>query len=269
MTSWQKAIKYIAIAIAVLLIVNIFGGIVFAVSSISVLFNGSDDLIGEVQTYTVSDGITSLKLELGACALEIKTGDEFTVESNYKYLTVKESGDKLTVSEQKKYWKNYPSDLSVVICIPEGYVFDKADIITGAGRVSVESFSSEKLKLTLGAGEVNISSLNISDDTEIDGGVGQIRITDSTVYDLDFDMGIGAVDFEGYILGESDIDCGIGQAQITLLGSENDYRIDAENGIGKISVNAEKNGKYYGNGSNEIDISGGIGEITVDFKAID
>lgn len=269
MTSWQKAIKYVAIALAIFIAVRILGAVFFGLSAITAFLNGNESLVGEVQTYSVSNGITSLKLELGACALEIKTGDEFTVESNYKYLTVKESGDKLTVSEQKKFWKNYPSDLSVVICIPEGYVFDKADITTGAGRVSVERFSAEKLKLTLGAGEVNISSLNISGNTEIDGGVGQIRITDSSVYDLDFDMGIGAVDFEGYILGESDIDCGIGQAQITLLGSENDYCIDAENGIGQISVDAVKNGKYYGNGSNEIDISGGIGEITVDFKAID
>ena len=100
---------------------------------------------------------------------------------------------------------------------------------------------------------------------DIDGGAGNIKIADSTVNSLDLDMGVGKLGLEAYITGNSEIDFGIGKATLTLLGEAEDYRLRMDKGIGAVSFNGEdmKNGTYYGNGQNSLDMSGGIGEVTI------
>lgn len=85
MTSVQKVIKYCAIGFAILLIVNIIFGILWAVGSLSGFLgltvntdiNKNMEIIGTEQS-----NINSLDIELGFTSLEIKRGNEFKVESN-------------------------------------------------------------------------------------------------------------------------------------------------------------------------------------------
>ena len=52
MTSWQKAIKYLAMAFALFLIVSILSGIFGALGLVSNVFDG-EDALGEMKTYSV------------------------------------------------------------------------------------------------------------------------------------------------------------------------------------------------------------------------
>ena len=103
MTSWQKAVKYLAIAFAVFLAVCIIGGIVTALSSLSLIF-GSKNIVGEMQVYNISNEVTDLKIDISAADLEIITGDTMKVESNHKYLSAEVQDGRLTIKEQKKIW---------------------------------------------------------------------------------------------------------------------------------------------------------------------
>lgn len=62
----------------------------------------------------------------------------------------------------------------------------------------------------------------------------------------------------------------LGAAHITLIGSENDYRIELDKGLGDARINGESvsDGAVRGNGANSIDVEGGIGEIRIDFSEI-
>ena len=99
MTAVQKVIKYCAIAFAIFLIVSIFSGIIGAVSGLSFVFGGSKDAVGEMKTFAIDGEVSILDIDLSAAQLEIRTGKEFSVESNHKYLNVKNAEGTLTVNE--------------------------------------------------------------------------------------------------------------------------------------------------------------------------
>lgn len=266
MTSWQKAIKYIAIAFAIFLIVSIIGGIMSAVGIIGG-FIDSDATADNIKTYTVSQDITQLEIDINAADFTVTVGDEFKVESNLKDLTVKDSGRVLTIVENKKWGRDY-NNAVLTLYVPENFVFQKAEIETGAGRVTVDSLSADKLSLELGAGEVKIDELNATEKVEIDGGAGKITIDGGQLHNLDFDMGVGECNITSAILGNSELDCGVGAANITLVGSADDYKIYTSKGIGNVTVDGQsaRDENTYGDGENKIELNCGIGEVKVCFE---
>ena len=54
---------------------------------------------------------------------------------------------------------------------------------------------------------------------------------------------------------------------INLIGTEDNYKIKSEKGLGNVTINNEKikSNTYYGNGTNQIEISGGIGSISINY----
>lgn len=268
MTPWQKAIKYCAIGLAVILCVSIIGGILSAVGLFGGLFTG-DGVLDEAKVYSVSQDILSLEIKVNAADLEIRFGDKFSVESNLEYLTVEEKDGTLEINENtKNTWGVTYNDASLIVYMPSGYSLNNVKIVTGAGRFSVDSLSAEKMHLELGAGEVDIEELNVSSSADIDGGAGEITIRGGVVNNLDLDMGVGELDLTSALLGKNELDYGIGEASLTLIGTQDDYRITFDKGIGSATIDGEdmKDGGVYGNGASSIDISGGVGEVSIEFK---
>ena len=89
MTELQKVIKYLAIALAVFLIVSIVGGAVSVVRLVAGLFD-RDSATADFISYSVSGEFHSLDIEIGVADLNIREGEAFSVESNLKHLRVKE-----------------------------------------------------------------------------------------------------------------------------------------------------------------------------------
>ena len=81
-------------------------------------------------------------------------------------------------------------------------------------------------------------------------------------------MGVGQLNLTAALTGNCSLDSGVGEMNVTLLGNKEDYKLDLEKGIGNISVDGDNisgNGNI-GNGTNEVEIHGGIGAINVKFK---
>ena len=158
--------------------------------------------------------------------------------------------------------------IQVILTIPTGTEFRKADISTGAGTFTVEELSAQRLRLNLGAGEVKIASLSASGSALIDGGAGEITIDGGSLNNLDFDMGVGEVSLTSRITGDSEIDYGVGQLNLTLLGKLDDYCIRLDKGIGEARLDGQKmyDDSVYGNGMNAIEIDGGVGELKIEFQ---
>lgn len=266
MTTFQKVIKYLAIAFAIFLTVSIFGGILGAVGMLEGLFT-NDAVLDDMKTYTVSEQITSLKVNINAADFTIKQADSFFVESNLKYLTVEENNGVLTIQETNKLNGKY-SDAALTLGIPKEFVFERANIITGAGRLTVDFLSAETLNLEFGAGEVRIDSLIAASRADIDGGAGKITIAGGSLNNLDLDMGVGQLNLTSAVLGNSEFDLGVGETNIVLIGSKDDYEIDVEKGIGNITFDGKTVSGFVssGSGNNRIEISGGIGAINLSFK---
>ena len=268
MTTLQKVIKYLAIALAVFLAVSIIGGVLGAVGLFGGLFAG-DAVSEDMKTYCVTSEIRNLDIQINAADLYIKEGDTFSVQSNLKYLRVEGKGDILTIKETKKLGGTYNGAV-LTVYVPAGTVFDNTNLATGAGRLTIENLSSGTLDFELGAGDVSIASLVATKSADIEGGAGRITISGGTLKDLDLEMGVGQLNLTSALTGECRLDLGVGESNITLIGNKDDYRLDLEKGLGNISVDGKNVADYgsSGNGANKVEINGGIGSIHVDFTEL-
>ena len=80
MTTIQKVIKYLAIALAIFLTVSIIGGILGALGVVG-LFSKKDAVAEELTTYSDFSEIRNLDIEINAADFYIKEGNVFSVES--------------------------------------------------------------------------------------------------------------------------------------------------------------------------------------------
>lgn len=266
MTAAQKAIKYLAVAFAVFLIVSIFGGIFSAVGYLFGVFE-EDGVTEDITVYTVSSDVTALKIEISAANLSIKTGDRFSVESNLKYLTVEEKNGTLILEDRKKNGLRFDNPV-LTLYVPKDTLFAQADITTGAGRLQADVLSAEHLNLTLGAGEVKIDKLSAQTSADIEGGTGAITILDGSLTDLQLEMGVGQLNLTAALYGTCEMQLGVGETDIKVLRARELYRINVEKGIGSISIDGEtvRDDTKLGDGDDSIEIEGGIGAIKLQFS---
>lgn len=268
MSGLQKTIKYLAIAFAIYLVFNIITGIMYGVSFIGHIFQNDDKVISEkFDSIKINENTLLLDINVASSSIIIKNGDTFKAETNNKYIESKQDKNKLYIKERKHNLFNYDKNSELIIYIPNDFIFDGINLETGAGKVNIESLSSKILYLDLGAGKVTINNLNVLEEAEIDGGAGEITITDSDIHNLDLEMGIGKLSLTSKLTGNSKIDSGIGKIDLFLLGTIDDYSITLDKGLGNATIDGDDmvNNKEYGNGFHRIDIDGGIGSIDIDF----
>ena len=265
MTTAQKIIKYLAMAFAIFLSISIIGGICSALFSVSSILSGNTAY--EMTEHAVGNNFTSLKVDISAAELEIKTGEKFGIETNHRYLTYKEKGGSLEINETKPFFASH-NGMKIILTIPEKTVFDRADICTGAGSVSIDELLTKSLKIDLGAGELIVERLDASDTAEINGGAGSLTVNDGYLRNADIDMGIGELNLTSELDGKSSIDYGVGETKLVLKGSSNDYKIEIDKGIGEARIDGMQmsDDSVYGSGSRQIEIDGGVGELNITFR---
>lgn len=270
MSTFQKVIKYLALAFALFLVVSIFTGIFSAVYSLGNVFDGNQDAsITEMSEKELDAKDTkALMIDLGAAGLEIKTGEQLKAETNNSDITIKQDGDVLQIKEKSHNWFQTSNRSKVVVYIPKDMEFDKVGINSGAGEITVESLITEVLDLDLGAGEVNIDYLEVKKAADMDGGAGETTIRSGSLCNLELDMGVGATKVSTRLSGDCDLDLGIGELALTILGDKADYTIEVNKGVGEYTIDGEKihDNEKIGNGTNYLQLDGGIGEVKVEFQ---
>ena len=269
MTTFQKVIKYLAMAFAIFLSVSIISGICSALFTVANLFGANTE--SEIVNQSIGTDFTSISINLSAAELEIKTGDKFDVATNYKYLKCEEKDDILKISETRKLFTSHPKGMKVILTVPQDKIFDYVDIRAGAGTVTVDELSSNMLNIDLGAGELTAQRLDALYNAEFDGGAGSVTINGGRLNNADIDMGVGELNLTSELSGKSSIDYGIGETNLVLIGEEDDYKIELDKSIGEAWLAGKKMGddSVYGAGENYIEIDGGIGELSITFKAKD
>ncbi len=272
MTTTQKIIKYLATAFAVFLTVSIIGGILGAIGLIS-LFSSGEDITGEMQTYSVSSGIREIDVTIKAADIHIKEGKSFSVESNLKNLKIEEKNGHLTIKDTTKlnfsFFSTKNTDSVLTLYIPEKTVLNKIKLTTGAGKLTVDNLSAENINFELGAGAVRIDNLVATKSADIEGGAGQITISDGAIKNMNLKMGIGQLNLTSDLSGNCRLNSGVGKVNVTLLGDKDDYMLNTQKGLGNISIDGKDisdNNNNIGNGTNKIKIQGGIGAINVNFE---
>ena len=262
---------------AIFLGVFTIGGILGAVEIIDEFVDSSieensivNTVVEDMKSYEMSSDIYELDIEIGAADFKIEQGGSFLVESNLKNLTVEERQGCLSVkeiTEYKFYVANSYEDAALTIYIPEEAEFKEVELSCGAGRLTIDRLCSESLEFELGAGDVSIGELTATKYADIQGGAGRITISGGMLRNLDLEMGVGQMNLTSALKGDCELQSGLGEANITLTGSKDDYRIRVEKGIGSVCVNGEtvSDGNVFGSGENYVSVEGGIGAINLEF----
>ena len=273
MTTVQRIIKYCALAFALFIIVSIFYSIGFGLSIISEVVGPEksyeEEVIENVKDIEIKQAsFQNLTINIDHANFIVKTGKSLKVESNSSNIKVKEEGQKLTIKEKNKNWFGRTKTSSVILTIPEDTIFDNVKIDTGAGKIEIESITTRKLDFELGAGSTKIKELNVLNEADIEGGAGKIEILSGSIHDLDLDIGVGKFVLYSTLTGNTKVDAGVGEANIVVLNAFENYRVQLEKGIGTVKLQGDSvSDGIYGTGMNFIDIDGGVGSFSIDFKS--
>ena len=272
MKTWQRAVKRGAIILGNVLIAAIIGGIV----NVTLALIGDDSGLTEMRAYTVeqTESIDSLNLEINAAELVIQTGESFAVESNIKKFTVNTKNNTLVLLETTKYTscgeitysgKNTPK---ISLTIPADKHFKNVNITTGAGKFTLQQLSADRLSFSLGAGEVVIDNLYVTQMAEIEGGAGKITVKNGAMKNMSFDMGVGELSLQTQLLGNCELNCGVGEVNVVLLGEKESYQVTVSKGLGNATIDGQKVNTQMtvGTGENRFNTTGGIGSLTIQFK---
>lgn len=279
MTTMYKIVKGCAIALAALIILSIASAICSAIIAMAGIDYVSDFFTFEDEN-TISkedvidiENVQNLNVDSGIGEFAIEPSDEFKVVAQNvsgKYECKVENGTLKIVNKTKgKINFNDNNVPKVTIYVPESFYFYCVNLDLGAGETNISSLKADKIDIDCGAGELNIDYIEARENISIDGGVGEFTIRDSILNDLDFEAGVGESNITSKLTGKCEIDTGVGQTIINLVDFDEDNgRITTNKGIGEIRVNGKsaKSEDSFGNGNeNIIKISGGVGEIRIEY----
>lgn len=281
MTSFQKIIKYGAIAFAIYLCFLIISMIIFGITALFgittglEMFQSSKDNVSMItkweQEYT---NITTMDINLSVCKLEIKKGNTLKVDvSNVsEQFKCEAEGNKLKIEDEKLHRNifniiDYKPE--VTIYIPETMEFEEITIRTGVNETDIEYLKADRIKLEMGVGKYQVNSLSAK-YAKIEAGAGEANINHANIEELKLNSGVGKLILTSRITKKADIASGVGKMELNLIGLPTDYKIKAETGLGNFVVNGQKikNNQTLGNGEATIKIDGGVGETVVSFQEI-
>ncbi len=269
MTRFQKIIKYFAIALALSIILGVFGGALTGLRAISRLNRLTSDEEGKTEEIEDIDALKRVHIEVRATNVKIVEGEKLSCVTDNKYISIKERMGTYLIEEERHSLVNKTSALDeiVEITLPKGVTLDRIDISAGAGTVNADVLRAKRVSLSIGAGDVVIENIISTEKTEINGGIGKFILKSGSVNNLDFNVGVGKAEITAKITGESEIDGGVGAFDLCLLGEERDYTLEIDKGFGETSFKGKQldASAEFGKGENEIEISGGVGEMSVYF----
>lgn len=292
MTTFQKIIKYGAIAFGIYLCVIIISAIIFTLTTIFGITlgisqleenwnsrddstNSSSNEIIESQSYDYTD-IKKLDVELSLCKFNVVVDNTLTnnlkveIRNDSNKIYSKQSGSELRIEDETltsmDFFKSNDIVPEVIISIPENYEFEVADIKVNINESNIEKIYGNKVKIETGGGRVVIKDI-VANELDIEGGAGEIIVENLKAEILDFEAGIGNAEVTAEITNRADIDSGVGRLELNLLGNKDNYMIIPSVGIGAVTVDNEKvvSKNVIGSGNQKISIDAGVGEVVVNF----
>lgn len=227
---------------------------------------------------TITNEIKNITIHLNHGEIFFTNGDTFSVvyeNMPAEDFEIKEEGNNLSIQDKRKgnirlFGKKYDYSPVIRITVPTQHTFDKISLATGASEIHAETLTSHSLSLKMGAGEFHVKECNVSDQASIESGAGEVHVGTGHIHNLNISSGAGEIHIQAAITGNSYITAGVGEIHLQLLGNPDDYSATISKGIGRLCVSGftSGNGMSYGTGPNHIKVTGGVGEIHVDFPEI-
>ncbi|MEG0377832.1 MAG: DUF4097 family beta strand repeat-containing protein, partial [Eubacterium sp.] len=222
--------------------------------------------------------ISKLDLNYDVGELVIKAGDTLKVEGTDLPETFKATNEGGTLLVGS-YMNSSSRDLftakgkdgkypRLTLTLPPTLKFQDCALSLGAGETTLSDLNTNNLKLDMGAGTFTGNNIT-ANKADFSSGAGKIDLTAMNLNDLNLDGGVGATNYEGKLTGNCHLTSGMGETNLELTGNVNDYAINAEDGVGGITVNNTSYDKATYNKAgapNQLDIENGVGTFNIRFK---
>lgn len=259
MTQFEKAIKTIAIVIAVFVMVVIIGGIVTAVLAVTAIF--SSDKAHQMFATEAHQAVES--------AVELKDIDERFVAFEVKDLEVNNSIGNVTIIETDTAdihvtGKNLNEASSIELHGDKLYIESAAVNVELFGVKLGEKVNEEDIGIT-----IEIPKDFKFESVYLMNSVGEMKVSDITAESMRIENNMGSMTAERILASETRIESGVGNVNVSFSGTMNDYDMRLEPGIGSIVVDGVKQSEMNHTNreaENSIRVEGGAGKVTIDFE---
>lgn len=204
---------------------------------------GNNPLGGE-EYYEFTD-IKSLELELGLCELRVLAHDEAYVAvsaTNVKnYFQCRQEGDTLVLTDDRTVSvksNSMKQSLHLDLYLPR-QEYREFELDLGAGDFTLDDLTADAVEIDIGTGSISIGKLSCR-ELDIDSGIGEFFadfISASQEADLNIATGTAVIScFDGKALS---LDCAVGNAEVTAVGSEQDYNYRLEAALGSTHISRQ------------------------------
>ena len=260
---------------AICLVISIIYGIisaVFGIIGITNIFKNEkreNIVLDNMKTISYETKvINSLDIEIKTVNMQIIKGNKFEVKTNNLDMKYSINNGKAIIKENRsdEWFFGNDNEGELIITIPQDdTLFENVSMNISAGDIKIDYLNTKKLDLKLGAGNLEIYNLYVTNETKIKGGAGNILIDSGSLSNLDLNLGMGKTEISAEVDGNNKIDSGIGNLDLKLKGNESEYKFDIDKGLGTIRFNESKVNKegIFGEGNIFIKINGGLGNIDI------
>lgn len=161
------------------------------------------------------DEVENLNFDIsrGNLNLEKSEDDKIHVKIFNSSDTVRNDGDTLKIRSKGTRRSSH----TIMVSIPESAYFQEIKMDVSAGRASIEDVNTDKLEVSVGAGEFRSSGT-------------------VTAKEMDVEVGAGSFSMDLVKADEIDLECNAGTLSASIQGNEQDYRTELEVGAGNIDI---------------------------------
>ncbi len=259
MTQFEKAIKTIAIVIAVFVVIVIIGGIVTAVVAITSIFSSekAGEMFADGAKKAVESTVTLINVDEDFDVSEI---DNLEVINSIGTVTICHTNtDTIHVSGKNL---NEPSMIEM----------RGSTLYVESAAVNVELFGI-KLGEKINEEDIGIK-IEIPEDFEFDSvylenGMGSLTVDEITAETLRISSGMGGLNCKNISAETTKLDAGVGNIDMEFVGTMNDYDMNLNPGLGSITVGGVRQSQIKHtnrDANNSIKIDGGAGKIIIEFQ---
>ena len=278
MTGFQKFIKYAAIAFGIYLsitIVLVLLGIARTFVGVSHIGNErfeqrmeegkeneQDSVIENTEESSTPnfsksyENIQKLEIDLENVNLEIKKGDSFKIEgiNLSDRIQIQENGNNIKIDDDHIPSGYINENTKLVVYMPESQKLNEIDIEVQYASVNIENIYATKFSLDLQNNTCKINQLT-ADYVEINNESADMDIStgEANRFQLEADLGDENVAIK--VLENAEIDLEHANAEIKLIGSQEDYQIMHKKQEGRTSIAGQEissENETIGNGNAKI-----------------
>lgn len=225
--------------------------------------------------FSVSDNhISSIHIAVEGGELNILEGksDRIKIYAENGFGTQYAINNGTLIIKEENDWFGFANDHDIVVYLPSNMTFESINLAVGGGEVEASDIEAQKVVMNIGAGEAYVQNL-IAHELTANVGAGEITIDHGNIEgDVEVNVGMGELEFEGFAGGNLDLKCGMGDIQFLTKGMRyEDFNYEIKCAAGNIDLNGSS---YSGmalkrtidNGSSRnVEIDCGMGDVTLEF----